>query len=484
VEAYAFTRGDVIYREWDFVRTVLGRQADPLGDKYAGLVIAPWGDYFYVSGPVLSAEGELAGSILVGVSLPTLVRAVRQDTLAQVSVYDLNGQRLASTLPGEGGLAMLAPAQAAQVLQRQDQESLTREVTVASAAYGEIIGPWEARGGQDLGLIGAALSRNYLARPTTLTQIQAFAVVAAAFLLIAGLGALLARRITRPLRQMVQASAQVAQGNLEVKVDPAGDDEVAVLAHAFNYMVTGLQEGFIYRDLLGRTVSPEVREQLRVGFTSGNLRLEGQSVVATVLMSDIRNFTLLAEREAPTTVLAWLNEYFSDLVPLIAANSGVVDKFEGDALLAFFGILPEPLTPKDSAYQACRAAFAILGGVELLNARRLANQQPPLITGIGLNTGLVTAGGLGTVDRLNYTIIGDTVNTVQRLQGLTRDFGASGIVVGEATFAALEEKAAEFDFEPLGAQTFRGKSAELKVYRLRGMTAPLAVPPRAAVAAG
>jgi adenylate cyclase len=125
----------------------------------------------------------------------------------------------------------------------------------------------------------------------------------------------------------------------------------------------------------------------------------------------------------------------------------------------------------------------LLGGVELLNARRLANQQPPFTTGIGLNTGLVTAGGLGTVDRLNYTIIGDTVNTVQRLQGLSRDFGASAITVSEATYAALEEKAAEFDFEPLGTQTFRGKSAELKVYRLRGMSAPLLVQPRTAVAA-
>jgi adenylate cyclase len=342
---------------------------------------------------------------------------------------------------------------------------------VASAAYSEIVGPWEARGGQDLGLLGAALGRNYLARPTAITQVQAFGMVLAAFLLVTLLGTIVARRITRPLTQMVQASAQVAQGNLEVKVDTVGDDEVAVLAHAFNYMVTGLQEGFIYRDLLGRTVSPEVREQLRVGFASGNLRLEGQNVVATVLMSDIRNFTPLAERETPTTVLAWLNEYFGDLVPIVAANGGVVDKFEGDALLAFFGILPEPLPPKASAYQACRAAVAMLGGVELLNARRQTNQQPPFITGIGINTGLVIAGGLGTVDRLNYTIIGDTVNTVQRLEGYTREFGTSGITVSESTYLALEDKAAEFDFEPLGTQAFRGKTTEVKVYRLRGLAA-------------
>jgi adenylate cyclase len=147
-------------------------------------------------------------------------------------------------------------------------------------------------------------------------------------------------------------------------IDTSGDDEVAVLAHAFNYMVTGLQEGFIYRDLLGRTVSPEVREQLRHAFASGNLRLEGQNVVATVLMSGIRGFTTLSEKEEPTTVLAWLNEYFGGLVPIIAQYGGVVRKFEGDTVLAFFGVLPRPLTPQESAYQACQAAVAMLERID------------------------------------------------------------------------------------------------------------------------
>jgi adenylate cyclase len=192
-------------------------------------------------------------------------------------------------------------------------------------------------------------------------------------------------------------------------------------------------------------------------------------VVATVLMSDIRDFTTLSEAEAPTTILAWLNEYFSGLVPIVTANGGVVDKFEGDALLSFFGILPQPLAPKQAAYQACRAAVAILENVEQLNARRVAQGHPPFTTGLGLNTGLVTAGGLGASDRLNYTIIGDTVNTTARLQSFSRDFGTSGIVIGESTYTALEELAAHFQFEPLGAQAFKGKRDELQVYRLVGL---------------
>ena len=477
VESYAFTRGDIVYRQWPFVQSVLQRRADASGDKFAGWVHTPWGDYFYVAGPVLDSNGQLAGSLLVGISLPSLVRQVRAATLAQVSLYDTHGQLLASTLPtGEGNLAMSSDV-ASQVVARQAQDSLVRNFALASGNYSEIVGPWRARNGEQLGLIGSALTRNYIAQPTTLTSLQAFGLVAAAFVVIVAIGTVLASRITRPLTQMVRASNQVAQGNLEVRVDSSGDDEMALLAHAFNYMVTGLQEGLIYRDLLGRTVSPQVREQLRQAVGAGDLRLEGQTVVATVLISDIRGFTTLSEKEEPTTVLAWLNEYFGGLVPIIGSHGGVVDNFGGDAVLAFFGVLPRPLSAKESAYQACQAAVAMLRRIDRLNDRRAANGLPPFVTGIGLNTGRVTAGGLGTADRLNYTIIGDTVNTAQRLEGFTRDFGTSGVVISENTAAALEEHTAEFNLELLGTQNLRGKRDEVTLYRLRALADRVEVAP-------
>jgi class 3 adenylate cyclase/ActR/RegA family two-component response regulator len=469
VEAYDFTRGDAAYRDWPFVQKVLQRQSDAAGDKYSGWVRAAWGDYFYVAGPVLNSDGKLDGMLLVGISLPTLVRNIRSATLAQVSLYDPLGNLLASTLPPSEQNVAVPAGLAGQVVARQASDSLVRNFTIASAGYGEILGPWRARGNEPLGLIGSALTRNYFALPNTLTSVQAFILVASAFVIIIALGTVLANRITRPLTQMVRASNQVARGNLEVKVDTSGNDEVAVLAHAFNYMVTGLQEGFIYRDLLGRTVSPEVREQLRQAFASGNVRLEGQNAMATVLMSDIRGFTTLAEHEQPTTVLAWLNEYFGGLVPIISGHGGVVDKFEGDAILAFFGILPKPLSPKDSTHQACLAAVVMLKRVDRLNDQRAANGLPPFVTGIGLNTGLVTAGGLGTADRLNYTVIGDAVNIAQRLESFTREFGASAIVLSVNTAAALEEHAAEFRLELLGTQSLKGKREEVTVYRLHGL---------------
>jgi adenylate cyclase len=260
----------------------------------------------------------------------------------------------------------------------------------------------------------------------------------------------------------------VAEGNLDVQVQATGNDEVAVLAHSFNHMVGGLREGSLYRDLLGRTVSPEVREELRRGFASGELRLEGHDAIATVLVSDIRSFTRLSETVDSTTVMTWLNEYFDEMVPIVTDHGGIVSKFEGDAALAFFGILPRPLPPEESAYQACLAALAILEAMDTLNERRVARGDPPFITGIGINTGPVTAGGLGSTDRLHYTIIGDTVNTTARLQNLTRQFGQeSSAVISQHALFALHQQRHDFELESLGVHNVKGKEEQLLVYRLK-----------------
>ena len=462
---YEVKRGEEVFGQWDFVQNVLAQTVDDQGDKYAGLARAPWGDYFYVAGPIKDQSSQLVGVILVGKSLPTLVRQIRQETLAHITLYDSNGQLLASTF--EQDLAALTPEEVRAALDQQDQASHIRNFELPGGQYSEIVGPWEARGGGDIGLIGTSLTQGLLVRPTQITVVQAYVVVTIAFLLVIFVGVYLANQITRLLLQVTRASAQVAQGNLDIKVASRGDDEVAVLANSFNVMVSRLQEGSVYRDLLGRAVSPEVREQLRRSFESGDLRLEGQTTEATVMMTDIRSFTTVSERQEPTTVLRWLNEYFGELVPIVTAYGGVVDKFEGDAMLAFFGLLPSPLGPQESAYNACQAAQEMLEVIDQLNAQREKRGDPPFITGIGINTGPVTAGGLGTADRLSYTVIGDTVNTVQRLESFTRQLGASSAVIGQTTYEALQDKQFELNLEALGSFSLKGKREAVSIYRLR-----------------
>jgi class 3 adenylate cyclase/CheY-like chemotaxis protein len=466
VEDYFTSRGETTFAQWPFVQKVLQHRTETGRDKFAGLGRAAWGDYFYIAGPVLNEDGALVGIILVGQSLPTLIRQLRQDSLAHITLYDQNGRMIASTFSYQADALSLASAQAAEVLKQQDHASLMRDIKVASIDYSEIIGPWEVQGSQDLGLLGASQAQSFLVHTSVMTQFQIFLIFVAGLVLIIAMGFYLAHRITQPLLRVVGASAEVARGNLEINVETHSHDEVEVLAYSFNQMVSRLREGSIYRDLLGRTVSPEVREQLRHTFAAGDLCLEGQTLEATVLISDIRDFTTLSEKAPPATVLVWLNEYFSEMVPLITAEGGVVNMFEGDALLAFFGVLPRPLPAHESAYRACRAATKMLQTIERINARRAARGEPALITGIGLNTGPVTAGGLGSADRLNYTVIGDTVNTTQRLESFTRQFGESAVVISQYTFDALGECREEFELRPGGSQTFKGKTEALEVYRL------------------
>ena len=478
LEEYAFSRGDNIFPQWSFVAEILQRRVDERGDKYAGVAIAPWGNYLYAAGPVYNADGERVGVILVGKTLDTIARQIRQDTLAQVSLYDLNGHTLVSTFSAfESNPAPLDPQLIGNVLAKKSSESLIRPVQLGSINYSELVGPFQIRHslqvsappqGDTAGFVGTALAETFLVHPSQVTRVQIFLLTAFALALIVMMGFYLANRITRPLLDVVDASSKVAGGNLDVHVKPSGNDEVTVLAHSFNEMVMGLREGSIYRDLLGRTVSPEVREELRQEFASGAVNLAGQEMVATVLVSDIRGFTTLAETETPTTIMSWLNEFFEEIVPVISSHGGIISKFEGDAILAFFGILPRPLSAQESAYRACKTALAMMETVTALNERRAARYEPQLDVGIGINTGPVTAGALGSTDRLQYTIIGDTVNTTARLESLTRQFGEGNIaVISQHTLFALRELRHEFSIESLGVHNVKGKMEQLLVFQLQ-----------------
>lgn len=464
---YESSRGDDFFQDLDFVKLVQTGIVDDLGDKYAGFVQAPWGNYFFVDGPIFNEAGEQVGIILVGKSLQTLANEIKNETLATITFYDPQGQPLSSTLFNESNGVPVSAGQVQQSFTGQEISSVSRDLTVNSVDYTELLGIWEARSGQmDLGVIGVSLSQSFLVTTSQVTRVQVFGLSLAAILLIVVIGLWLANLITKPLIRLVGASTQVARGNLDVKVESKGNDEVAVLAHSFNSMIVGLQEGSIYRDLLGRSVSPEVREQLRHTFSSGNLRLEGQEAVATVLVADIRGFTPLSEKSDPATIFNWLNEYFGEVIPIITDNGGVVNKLDGDAVLAFFGILPRILSPEQSAQAACQAASDMFKAIESLNQKRIDRGDPPFLTGIGVHTGVVMAGGLGTSDRIHYTIIGDTVNTTQRLEGLTRElYDENGVLISEATMQALNGSD-HFELEALGSHYVKGKKEKLKVYRL------------------
>lgn len=426
--------------------------------------------YLYVAGPLVDQYQKTVGLLLVGCDVTQLANTIKQGVLANVTFYNHQGAAVNSTLAAVAMPPALAPTDLAGIVQKQEHFSLMRKISAGSSDYHEILGIWRTSRGDILGFYGAALPRTLFIRIANDYRFQLGLWIVLVILIVIVVGLYLANRITMPLARLIRASSAVAGGNLDVRVDTSGADEIGILVASFNHMVQQLRETVIYRDLLGRSVSAPVREQLRQAFHAGELHLSGQAVMATVLMSDIRNFTSISEQADSTTVLRWLNEYFSELVPVISGNNGVISSFAGDSLVAFFGVLPKPGTLAEGAYSACLTAIQMLAAIEQINARRATRGEPPLLTGIALHSGIVTAGGLGSSERVQYTVVGDTVNATSRLEEFTKNFKENIAVVSQQTVDALGMQSNNFYLEALGNYELRGKLTPMTIYRLEADT--------------
>jgi class 3 adenylate cyclase len=281
---------------------------------------------------------------------------------------------------------------------------------------------------------------------------------AAGLTAVAGLlvALLLARGIANPLVHLSRSAEQVRRGDYSAQVAVTSQDEVGTLQDAFNLMVRGLDEREHMRDLFGRAVSPQVAEL----FVSGGLELGGEVREVTVLFSDIRGFTSLSESLPPQQVIAFVNEFLDEMHAAIQGVGGVVHKLGGDSIMALFGA---PVANPDSPRVALHAALRMRARLAALNARRRSRGEVPLRIGIGINTGPVVAGGVGSEDRLEYTVLGDTVNAAARLESLTKDFAEYDILVSEATLVALPDPD-QVERVDLGEVKVKGKTESVRVY--------------------
>ncbi len=211
------------------------------------------------------------------------------------------------------------------------------------------------------------------------------------------------------------------------------------------------------RSTMARYMDPALADRL---LQSGEEDiLGGKSQGATVLFSDIRSFTTLTEELGPQGTVSLLNEYFTVMVDCIARHGGMLDKFIGDAMMAVFGI---PLAQGDDEDRAVRAAVSMLHDLRRFNEQRVAHGQKPVQIGIGLNTGNVVSGNIGSPKRMDYTVIGDGVNLAARLEGACKTYGAQ-LLVSEFTMSRLKGtyRAREID-----RVIVKGKTEPVGVYEI------------------
>lgn len=258
----------------------------------------------------------------------------------------------------------------------------------------------------------------------------ALTVTFAIFLLIVFSGIL-----TRPLGHVVAAMDRIIEsGNLSERVEVLYHDEIGKLAHTFNAMMGQLDGAYRQvktyaldaviaqrneqkiRQIFQKYVPADVIDQI---FSNPEKMLVGDMREIAILFTDIRSFTTISESYKPDELVSILNQYFSILVELIMSRHGVVDKYIGDAVMAFFGA---PAKYENDAQDALEAGLAIVAALEEFNAKRKAEGQRPFLTGIGINYGEVTVGNIGSEKKMDYTVIGDNVNLASRLEGLTKEY--------------------------------------------------------------
>ena len=266
------------------------------------------------------------------------------------------------------------------------------------------------------------------------------------------------RTVIGPLGELEKAMARVEQNDLNVLVPVLSNDEVGYLAERFNEMIAGLRRGELLPNLVNLYVSPEVaREALEHGAALG-----GQLVQCSVLFSDIRSFTTLSEQLNPADLIGLLNRYMTRMVDVIVSQGGMVNKFGGDSLLAVFGTPLNPL-PRH-AVSAIHAALGMRTALTEFNQAQAAMGGSQLQCGIAVATGMVVAGNVGGKERIEYTVIGDTVNLAARLQAMSKELHHDILLNQEAYLQACGEM--QLHAEEISGVTVRGKNELVTIYAL------------------
>ncbi len=264
------------------------------------------------------------------------------------------------------------------------------------------------------------------------------------------------RSMTMPVMSLVSASRRIEAGEFELDLVPTTRDELGLLTASFVHMGRGLAERERVKETFGKFVNKEIAERA----LKGSLELGGTRKIATIMFCDIRSFTAISENLAPEAVVEFLNAYMTRMVACIEATGGVVDKFIGDAIMAVWGAPVSAGSPEDDAFQAVRAMLMMRESLIEFNKDRGGQDKPIIRIGCGVNTGPCLAGQIGSLQRMEYTVIGDAVNLASRIEALNKPFGTD-ILVSENTYGHLKGK---LTVKKMPAITVKGKTGPLSIY--------------------
>ena len=265
------------------------------------------------------------------------------------------------------------------------------------------------------------------------------------------------KTITTPIIRLFSATMEIEKGNFRVDITPASGDEIGELTRSFVHMGRGLEEREKLKETFGKFVNKEIADLV----LKGEVKLGGERKSATVFFSDIRDFTAISEKLEPEEVVEFLNEYMTRMVGCVNATSGVVDKHIGDAIMAVWGA---PVSYGNDTEHAIDGALMMRKQLAEFNRGRGGEKRPVIRIGCGINTGPVLAGQIGSEERMEYTVIGDTVNLASRIEQLNKPFGTD-ILISQDTYSIVKHL---YRVEPMQKIRVKGKAEPLQIYAVLG----------------
>lgn len=258
------------------------------------------------------------------------------------------------------------------------------------------------------------------------------------------------------LIQFLNAIRKLSEGNMDSYLPNTLSHDHPDIVQAFNQMVDGLHERDRMRHSLGRIMDPKIAEILiKEDPKVGGLRRQ-----TTILFCDIRNYTSLCEEMTADELQIFLNEYWKDTVEIIMEQEGTIDKFHGDGVCVVFGA---PILHQDDSLRAVRTAWRLIQNVDLINKRRAEQRKMPIQIGIGIHTGEVIAGHIGSERRMDYTVVGDAVNVAARIEELNKKFGTK-ILISDGVYEQVEQ---HVHVKTLTLAHLRGHKRPILVHTLR-----------------
>ncbi|TVR70726.1 MAG: adenylate/guanylate cyclase domain-containing protein [Spirochaetaceae bacterium] len=292
-------------------------------------------------------------------------------------------------------------------------------------------------------------------------------LVSLAFLLV------FSSQLTRPMAAISGSMRKIIESSdLTERVGIDYNDETGQMAHTFNIMLGELERAytqikkFAFQAVLAQKKEAKIRnifqkyvpqDLIDRFFANPESMLVGENRELSILFSDIRSFTTISESMRPDDLVSSLNRYFSVMVDIIMSKQGIIDKYIGDAIMAFFGA---PVKHDGDAFNSVMAGIEMTEAVKDFNHKQVESGRPEFKIGVGIAYGEVTVGNIGTEKKMDYTVIGDIVNLASRLEGLTKQYQQE-LIIGESLFPVVKS---ELPWRLLDTVAVKGRAGGVRIY--------------------